>query len=220
MTKISLIHATPLAIEPIHRAFESLWHDVELMNLLDDSLSKDRNRILDNEAFFDQRIDSLSRYAMDCHADGILFTCSAFGQAIEKVASGHTIPILKPNEAMFRLALEQGTRIGLVATFKPALQGMIEEFETMKRQLDKPDAVLETSLTEEGRWALDEGDAEQHNRLVALAAAGMPECDVYMLAHFSTACAKPLVEEAIDKVVLSSPESAVLFLRQHFSKRQ
>ncbi|MGQ4877514.1 aspartate/glutamate racemase family protein [Billgrantia sp. LNSP4103-1] len=216
MTKIALIHATPLAIEPIHRAFGNMWPDAELMNLLDDSLSKDRNRIHDDEAFFDRRIDSLSRYVMDCHADGILFTCSAFGQAIEKVAGKHRIPILKPNEAMFRLALEQGTRIGMVATFKPALQGMVEEFETMKRQLGRADAVLETSLVEKGRRALDMGDTEQHDRLVAQAASRMPECDVYMLAHFSTASAKLLVEQAIHKGVLSSPESAVVFLRKQF----
>jgi hypothetical protein len=40
MTRIALIHATPAAVDPIGRAFAEAWPD--LVNLLDDSLSRDR----------------------------------------------------------------------------------------------------------------------------------------------------------------------------------
>lgn len=218
MKKIALVHATPLAIEPIHHAFSASWPDAELMNLLDDSLSKDRNRIHDDEIFFEERIAALAHYAMKCRADGILFTCSAFGDAIEKVANAQHIPILKPNEGMFRLALEQGRKIGMVATFKPAVKGMVDEFEMMKHELGIPEATLETVLVEDGRQALAEGNVEAHNQLVAEAVANMPACDAYMLAHFSTACAKDTVEKKTNKMVLSSPEGAVSLLKKRFSQ--
>lgn len=40
--RIALIHATPLAMEPVQAAFQRHWPQVRPMNLLDDSLSFDR----------------------------------------------------------------------------------------------------------------------------------------------------------------------------------
>src|SRR5689334_19257164 len=42
--RIALIHATPLAVDPIDAAFDAQWPDAERVNLLDDSLSVDRAR--------------------------------------------------------------------------------------------------------------------------------------------------------------------------------
>jgi hypothetical protein len=39
--RIALIHATPLAMDPVGNAFELLWPEALRMNLLDDSLSAD-----------------------------------------------------------------------------------------------------------------------------------------------------------------------------------
>ena len=116
--RIVLVHAVQVAMEPVELAFKRLWPEAERVNLLDDSLSVDRGQQPDlTPAMFD-RFDRLGAYARDIGAHGVLFTCSAFGEAIEAVARALPIPVLKPNEAMFEEALESGRKIGLIATFE------------------------------------------------------------------------------------------------------
>ena len=103
--RIVLIHAVPMAIEPIKCAFNELWPEPEIVNLFDDSLSVDRAKSNVLTTDMEKRFSDLGNYAESIGADGILFTCSAFGPAIDKVAYNLTIPVLKPNEAMFEQAL-------------------------------------------------------------------------------------------------------------------
>ena len=42
--RICLIHAVRVAIDPVAEAFARLWPEAQLMHLLDDSLSVDRQR--------------------------------------------------------------------------------------------------------------------------------------------------------------------------------
>lgn len=214
MVRIALIHATPVAIEPVADAFKSGWPDAFVTNLLEDSLSPDyENSGLIDEAMV-ERFCTLGRYVAGTGADAIMFTCSAFGPAIEVVAKELApMPVLKPNEAMFEEALAAGKRIGMLATFKPSVPSMEDEFEAMA-DANGQDASLESLWVEGAMDALLKGDADTHNRLIANAASGLTDCDIVMLAHFSTAKAKHSVMEVLDCPVLTSPESAVNKLKQ------
>ena len=77
--RIALIHATPLAMEPVAAAFRAGWPGAETVNLLDDALSADRGSGESIDAAMMRRFSRLTRYAVDYGARGILFTCSAFG---------------------------------------------------------------------------------------------------------------------------------------------
>src|SRR5690348_8218228 len=106
--RIALIHATPLAIEPIKHAFATAWPDANAVSILDDSLSPDRAASVDLTEELNERILVLARYARRTGADGILFTCSSFGPAIDRAARALDVPVLKPNEAMFEAAIHAG----------------------------------------------------------------------------------------------------------------
>jgi len=206
--RIALIHATPVAIEPVVAAFAQGWPEAELANLLDDSLSTDRAQQKDLAPEMFPRFERLARYAVDNGARGVLFTCSAFGPAIEAAAKALSVPVLKPNEAMFDAALERGRRIGMVATFGPAMQSMEAEF------IDSSGRELQAILADGAMDALRAGDAETHNRLVAEAAARLRGVDAIMLAHFSTARALNAVKARVSVPVLTAPDAAVARLRK------
>lgn len=210
--RIALIHATPVAMQPVVEAFRRGWTDVDTFNLLDDALSTDLARVGTLNEALKQRIATLAAYAMGIGVDGILYTCSAFGEAIEAVARTARIPVLKPNEAMFEAALQRGTRIGLLATFQPSVPSLEQEFVDMARAHDT-NVTLESACVPEAMAALTAGNAEQHDRLIAEAAPHLAHCDVVMLAQFSMARARSAVQQVLGDRVLTSPESAVTKLK-------
>ena len=205
--RIALVHALKHSIVPIEAAFARHWPDASLMNLLDDSLSADvarDGRITDDMT---ERFLRLGRYAAGAGADAILFTCSAFGACIEAVARERApMPVLKPNEAMIEQAVGKGRRIGLLSTFPPTLVSMPREF---------PGSVeIVPKLAAGALAALDRGDRAEHDRLVGEASKDLRDCDLIALAQYSMAPAAALVAEISGLQVVTTPDSAVLKLKQ------
>jgi Asp/Glu/hydantoin racemase len=200
--RIALIHALKHSIAPIEAAFAKAWPAARLMNLLDDSLSADLARDGALNDAMTERFLALADYAAATGANGILFTCSAFGPCIEAVARAQApIPVLKPNEAMIERAVTMGRRIGLLSTFPPTLASMPPEFPASVELVPK--------LAEGALAALDRGDRATHDRLIVEASRDLRECDVIALAQFSITATAPLVEKATGRPVVTTPDSAV-----------
>lgn len=205
MPRLALIHALTHSVAPINAEFERVWPECERMNLLDDSLSADlaRSRGVLDQAMHG-RFLQLAEYAVGTGAQGLLFTCSAFGPCIEDVARHHdNIPVMKPNEAMIGDAVRSGRRIALIATFGPTLQSMPPEFPA--------DVEVLPILAEGALEALNAGDTARHDALIVQAAqrAAAQGVDVVALAQFSMARAEPLVRQAVAQPVLTTVGSAV-----------
>ncbi len=211
--RIALVHAVTVAIAPVQAAFRALWPAADCIGIHDDSLSPDRERDDRLTETMSRRIGMLADYALLAGAEGILFTCSAFGAAIERVAATAPVPVLKPNQAMFEAALALGDRLAMVATFAPSVASMEAEFRELADQAGRGAARLDIACVPAAMAALKAGDEAAHNRLVAEAALGLGRHDAVLLAHFSTSRALPATTAAVDWPVVASPESAVARLR-------
>lgn len=218
--RIALVHATPLATAPVNEAFARLWPAAGRMNLLDDSLSGDRAAAGALTEAMIARFRTLAHYCVDQGAAGILFTCSAFGPAIEAARSAVAVPVLKPNEAMLAEALDlaaRGTgRIAMLATFAPTIDSVAAEL----RSLSAPRGIavdLRTHHVADAMAALDTGDAQRHDALIAAALDswdGWRDCDALLLAQFSMARAQSAVAARMRIPVLVSTDSAVTAMRR------
>jgi hypothetical protein len=215
--RIALIHAVTQAMAPVHEAF--LWPEAECCNILDDSPSRDRERDGELTAAMRRRIGDLAGYSAAIGADGILFTCSAFGEAIEAAAAQLPMPVLKPNEAMFEAAMAIGGRIAMLATFVPSVRSMEDEFRGMAAA-SQSRSTIETYCVPGAMAALRAGDGAAHDQLIAEAAPRFTDCNTVLLAHFSTARAAPAVTAVLDRPVLTSPGSAVAKLKRIITDRQ
>jgi len=215
--RIALIHATPLSLRPIAVAFSELWPEARTFNVLDDSLAPDKERGDSAPELMFKRFADLTRYAVSCGSQAILFTCSAFGAEIAAAREGYVLPILKPNEAMVDSAVLRGVHIGVVATFGPTITTIRAELEAAGRAVER--TIRCVSEVADGAFsALEAGDEHTHDRLVAAAAERLPCVDVILLAQFSMARARTAVSSVRPDVpVLTSPHAAVDQLRQRLS---
>lgn len=211
--RIFLIHATSVAIEPIREAFGRLWPEAELCNLLEDSLSRDLRTAGHLTEALKRRFCDLAKYARSAGADAVLFTCSAFGEAIELSREELDIPVLKPNEAMIEDALDRGRSIAILATFEPSISSMTAEFRASaaKRGMD---VQLVTAASADAYQALHVGDVARHDQLIAELASQLEPCDVVCFSQFSMTSAASGAQEASGRPVLTTPDSAVAQLRR------
>src|SRR5882672_806734 len=208
--RIALIHALPDSVEPANTAFSEAWPEAFRFNLLDDALARDL-AAADGKITMEinSRIIDLSRYAMAASANGILFTCSAFGQSIKAAGLLSPIPILRPNEAAVEAALEAGPRIALLATFLPTVGMMKAEVLFAAKERNLPPPVIEAVHVPGALDALQAGRPEEHDTLIAAAAAALPPVDALVLAQFSMTRAARVIAAVPGRQVITTPGSAI-----------
>lgn len=215
--RIMLIHALRESQVPIWDAFAAGWPEARIFNLLDDSLSADLAATGRLDAAMTERFLTLGRYAASVGAggrqtDAILFTCSAFGPAIDAVKAAVPVPVLRPNEAAFERALEAGKRVGILVTFPPSLPALEAELRAMAKA--RGQAVdIEAAVVPDALAALQAGRPDEHDELIAKAAAALTGVDALVLGQFSMARAAARIAPLANRLVLTTPDTAVAKLR-------
>ena len=220
MTRIALIHALEESVVPARAALARNWPDAFAFDLLDTSLAIDLAHAggkLDGPMM--ERFSSLAFYAAahegrGGHLRGILFTCSAFGPAIDRVKSQVPVPVLRPNESAFREALARGNKIALIVTFAASGKSLETELHQMAEAAGHSVSV-ETLFVDHALAALKQGDGEQHDRLIAGAARRLGPHDALILGQFSLARAAGAVRaQGWGDRVITTPDAAIKELRQ------
>jgi Asp/Glu/hydantoin racemase len=215
--RIALLHALPESVEPIRTAFMQLWPEADTFNVLDDALSRDRAASTTLTDKITQRVAALSQYAMRAgHAGaptvGMLFTGTAFGPAIIEARKGLSVPLLTPNEAAFSEAAQLGGRVALLVTFLPSLKHLQHDMRVAIETADSS-ATLSVTFVPGALQALQRGDAQTHDELIAETAAAT-SADVHVLGQFSMARAASAVTAKAGALVITTPGSAVRALRR------
>ena len=222
--RIQLIHAMTASLDPTHTAFINLWPEAQLVDLVDSSLAIDLAKMAGDKKLprsslvkaFSQRMSTLVSYSLETGAEAILFTCSAFGAAIDEARQGIEIPVLKPDEAMIMRAMQicdtDEGRIGGLATFRPTISSLTSELRVAaEKNYLCPELVLRH--VPHALEQLNKGNKLEHDRLIIKAAATMTNIDVLLLAQFSMSSTQKEISKALGCEVLASPTEAVLQLK-------
>jgi Asp/Glu/hydantoin racemase len=210
---LGLIHTSATLVPIFQDLCNKYLPGVKTFNIVDDSLIKNVIACGELTPTTARRVVDYAGSAEIAGADYILFTCSSIGAAVEAAANLTTVPVLRVDQPMADLAIQTGTRIGVIATLPTTLAPTTDLVKRRAMYLQKEISV--TAVLCEGAFdALMSGDAITHDAMVAAALKDLvTKVDVILLAQASMARVVDHLEAA-DKIVpiLASPTIAIQYL--------
>jgi len=210
--RIFLVHPTPLAMPPVDESFKTLWREAQVLNLLDESLYADVGANGELTPALYARVANLFRHCEASGADGIVFSGSTFGPAVEEGRKGIKVPVLRIEEGMMDEAVARGGSILVLSTQKRAMPVVRGTLDASAKRAGKSPTIEETWVAG-ARDALNAGDHDKHDRLIAEQAA-MGDFDTVVLSMISMAPARAKMPPALAAKTLTSGEAAVARMRK------
>jgi Asp/Glu/hydantoin racemase len=211
--RIFLVHPTPLAMPPVDEAFKRLWPSAQVLNLLDDSLYADVGADGELTPALYARVENLLRHAQNSGADGIVFSGSTFGPAVEAGRKAIKVPVLRIEEAMMDEAVARGGSILLVCTQKRAMPVVRATLDGAARRAGKTPTIAELWVAG-ARDAINANDSARHDRLIVDQVAAAVDYDTVVLGMISMAPARAAMSPALAAKTLTSGEAAVARMRR------
>lgn len=207
------VHPYHLSMPPMDEAFAAGWPEAEAMRLLDGSLYADVGADGALPASIVPRLQSLFRHCVVSGAQGIVFTGSTFGPAVEAARQAVSIPVLKADEAMSEAAVARGRPIHILATARRAIGVLRASLDETMQAAGVRLEIVETWVAG-AKAANDAGNHVAHDRLIAEAAAATPGGDTVMLGQMSMAPAVRQMPAEVASRTVTSPAASVAKIRR------
>ena len=207
---LGLIHTSATLVPVFQELCNKYLKDVNVFNIVDDSLIKDVISKGELTAHTARRVVDYVGSAEAAGADFVMVTCSSIGAAVETAAGLTAVPVLRVDQPMADLAVHSGTKIGVIATL-PTTLAPTSDLVRRRAEAAGKEIELTSRLCEGAFDALMSGDSTRHDRMVADALKELSgEVDVILLAQASMARVVGQLPAAEKRVpILTSPELAV-----------
>jgi len=132
---------------------------------------------------------------------------------VEEGRKGIKVPVLRIEEAMMDDAVARGGSVLVVSTQKRAMPVVRATLDASARRAGKA-ITIKDIWVEGARDALNAGDIEKHDRLIAEQSAAAGTFDTIVLSMISMAPARAKMPPALAKKTLTSGECAVARMRK------
>lgn len=208
MKKLAILHTTPVTIPSMKELVKERTDQVEVINLLDDSMLPEINRAGKMTEEVRERIGLMVRLAEKAGADAFLSACSSIGGAVEEQTAHTLLPVYRIDMPMARQAAVH-EKIGVAATLRSTIEPTCELIERLARQAGRS-PQMESVVIEGAGELLNEGKTEEYDRVVRAALEKLAERnDIVVLAQASMARAVAGLPEEERTRYLTSPVSGV-----------
>ncbi|RQD71207.1 MAG: Asp/Glu/hydantoin racemase [Tindallia sp. MSAO_Bac2] len=212
--KVAVIHTFLYSVEDLKKQFAEKLPEVEMINIIDDSLLQEA---LANKGITPGITKRISQYAVlaeSMGAEAILNQCSSVGEAADVAQQQVSIPYVKIDQPMAEEAVKLGQKIAVIATAVSTIEPSSRLVENMAKKAGKEVTVNRCFCEGAYEALLIDGDRDKHNRIVIeTIEKAAKENDVIVLAQGSMYHLMPLLKH-IDKPVLTSLETGIQQFRE------
>lgn len=217
---LGLVHTSTTLVPIFQELCQTYLKEVEVFNIVDDSLIKDVIRRGELTPATGRRVVNHIGAAEAAGTDYIMVTCSSIGAAVEAAAPWTKVPVLRVDQPMADLAVNTGKKIGVIATLATTLSPTSDLVNRRAQALGK-DISLTSKLCEGAFEALMSGDTATHDQMVSEALKKLSEeVDVILLAQASMARVVDMLDESSKKIpIIPSPPEAIKFLARILNEK-
>jgi Asp/Glu/hydantoin racemase len=214
--KVALLHTSFVFIQRerlLFDIFSELLPEVELVNIVDDTMLRD---VIREGKISPSTTRRMCHYVLGAEAmgvDAIFNTCSSLGPTMDTARQITSLPIVKIDDGMAERAANSGERIGILATVPttlPPTSALIQEKAVISgRRIETREALSKGAFD-----LLMSNHVEEHDAMVSQTARDAASwADLLVLAQCSMARLAPRLEAEVGLPVLSSPRLGVAHLK-------
>lgn len=164
---LGIIHAAVFTANTVQPYITEILPGVEVLHFGDDAVQRDNLNApagtLPKANFVKFVNYARSLQNAGCHM--VMLACSTFNQAVEFARPFIDIPLLQIDRPMMDLAVQAGSRIGLLATL-PSTVPSSERLLRLAAAEASREITVETVLCTEAFRVLRAGDPEKHNEIL------------------------------------------------------
>ena len=212
--RVGVVHTFLYSVEDIKAQFKKQLPEVEMINIIDDSLLEEA---LANKGITPAIISRICDYYTNLQELGcvcVLNQCSSVGEAADIAANLISIPIVKIDAPMAKKAVELGSKIAVIATAISTVEPSSRLIENTAKKAGKAVTVNRCFVEGAYDFLLKTGDRQKHNEMViAKVKEAAKTNDVIVLAQGSMYHLMPLLKD-VGVPVLTSLESGVAQIRE------
>lgn len=217
MKKAAVIHTTPVTIPALKKEILAACGQVEVINLLDDSMLPEINQSGKITPDVRYRLHTLMLLAQSAGADAVLCACSSIGGIFEEGRALLSVPALRIDEPMAERAAayhKVGVAATLQSTIGPTTELILSKAAALGREIAVDVKVIDNvgTLLAEGREARYDQIVGDELRKLAW------NNDVVVLAQASMARAVAGFGEEERQRFLTSPVSGVAALAKRLAE--
>jgi len=154
-----------LIFDPFGRPFAEANPDIEVYNIMDDSLLADTRRYGGMTPAIASRMLNYAKAAEASGADGVICTCTSVNHATKMIRPLLSIPMINIEEPVAEMAAKSGKRIGVLGTIPTSPGAISWEIEEKAAEMGKKIEII-PAVVDGAFDILCAGDRAKHDEMV------------------------------------------------------
>lgn len=192
---VGIIHAALITTKAVQPFIDGILSGVKVVHFVDDTIQNSNFAcepgVIPKENYF-----KFAQYAHNLEVAGvdiIMLACSTFNRAVEHARPMINIPMLQIDRPMMDLAVQNGKRIGLLATVPTTIPASERLLKLAAVEAGK-EIEITTILCTEAFEEIKKGNVDKHNELLLIEIDKLSNhVDSIVMAQVSMSALEPLL---------------------------